>query len=112
MEILVTAQEPRLDSPVDNRFGRAQWFIKIDPDTKVWEALPNPALEQSKGAGIAAAEYAVKTGAAAVISGNFGPNAAQALRVAGVCMLCFAESVFTAFDALDLFIQGKLQHFE
>ena len=112
MELIITTQEPRLDSPVDNRFGRAQWFIKIDPETKTWEALLNPALNQSGGAGVTAAQLAVDQKVSVVISGNFGPNAARVLRVADVRMMRFSDSVTTAYDALDQYLQGKLQILE
>lgn len=112
MKIIITTQEPRLDSPVDNRFGRAQWFLLVDPETKAWEALPNRGINQSGGAGVSAAQFAIDQGVGVVISGDFGPNAARIFRVAGVRMMRFSDGVSTAFDALDLYLQGKLQVFE
>ena len=112
MEIIITSQEPRMDSPVDNRFGRAQWFIKINPETKVWKAVPNQAVNQSGGAGVSAAQFAVDLGVCAVISGDFGPNAARVLRIAGVRMMRFSDIVTTVYNALDQYLQGKLQTME
>jgi predicted Fe-Mo cluster-binding NifX family protein len=112
MEIIISTQEPRLDGPVDSRFGRAQYFLKVNCETKTWEAFPNPAKGKSGGAGVVAAQFAVDQQAHAIISGDFGPNAARVLRVAGVRMLRFSDSITTAYDALDQYLQGKLEILE
>ncbi len=112
MILLISAQQPTLDSPVDERFGRASWLIKVDTATEQWEAYPNPGASQSGGAGVAAAQFVVDQKAGAVISGSFGPNAAGAFRAANIKMYAFSSNVSTIQQAVDGFRQGKLPVFE
>ncbi|MBN1536173.1 MAG: NifB/NifX family molybdenum-iron cluster-binding protein [Anaerolineales bacterium] len=111
MILIISSQQADINSPVDNRFGRAQWFIKIDSDTKKWEALTNPGVNQRGGAGVAAAQIAANNKAEVVISGDFGPNASGALNAAGIRMMTFDQGISTVQDALDHFTQGKLTAF-
>ncbi len=41
MKVVVTASGPDLNSPVDPRFGRCQYFIFVDPDSLQFEAFEN-----------------------------------------------------------------------
>ena len=92
MKILVSAVSPDLDSPIDPRFGRAAYFIVIDTNTRDWQAHPNPAAEASGGAGTQAAQYVANYGLRVVVSGDFGPNACNALNAAGISMYLLGTS--------------------
>ena len=48
MILFLSAQQPRLDSLVDQRFGRCMWLIQYDTDTQQWEAFENPGAKQSE----------------------------------------------------------------
>jgi predicted Fe-Mo cluster-binding NifX family protein len=108
MLILISAQQPQLDSSCDNRFGRCPWLIKVDTDTNQWEAFPNPGASQSGGAGVAAAQFVIDQKADAVVSGDFGPHAAGAIRVANIEMRLFTKDISTVQEAIDAFKQEKL----
>jgi len=82
MKIAITAVEPALDSELELRFGRAPYFILVDPETMEYEALENPAVSAGGGAGIQAAQTVIDHHAEAVISGNIGPNAMRVLQSA------------------------------
>ncbi len=112
MLILVSTQQADLDSLVDDRFGRAQWYIKFDSETKQWQALENPGINNSKGAGIAAAQFVVDQSVDLVISGDFGPNAFSALSAGGVKMVVFGENSGTAREMIDLYQAGSLAEFK
>lgn len=112
MLIFVSTQQAGLDSPVDDRFGRAEWFIKFDSETMQWQALENPGVDSSKGAGVATAQFAVDQSADLVISGDFGPNAASALKAGGVKMVLFGENNGSAREIIDLYQQGSLAVFQ
>ncbi len=107
MEILLTTVTAGIDSEIDPRFGRAAHFLIVDPDTMVWRAEPNPALSAPGGAGVQAAQFAVDQKCSAVISGDFGPNAFEALYAAGIAMYQYG-SCRTAREAIDLFKDGQL----
>jgi predicted Fe-Mo cluster-binding NifX family protein len=111
MIVIISAQKPIPDSPVEERFGRAPWFVQINTETNQWEALPNPGIQLSGGAGVAAAQFVIDQKANAVISGDFGPHAARALREASIGMALFGGSVSTVQEASEQYAQGKLQAF-
>jgi len=84
MKIAVSSTGKDLNSPIDPRFGRCQYFIFVDPETMEFEALENEGLMAMGGAGVQAAQLIVQKGAKALITGNLGPNAASALSASGI----------------------------
>jgi predicted Fe-Mo cluster-binding NifX family protein len=84
MKVCITAQGNTLDADLDPRFGRCQYFIIVDPDTLQYEALQNPNLEATGGAGIQSGQLMAKKQVHAVITGNVGPNAFQTLQAANI----------------------------
>ena len=109
MKIAITTETANLDSLFHPRFGRAANFVIVDSDTEEWEAYPNPALNASGGAGIQAAQFIAGHGAQAVISGDFGPKAYNALAAGGVQMyLAAANKAVTARELLARYRQGQL----
>lgn len=107
MKIAVSATGPSLDAPVDPRFGRAQYFLIVDPDTMEFEVLENPNLTAMAGAGIQSAQLIASKGAEVVLSGNYGPNAAQTLSAIGIRMI--PGVMGTVREAVERFKRGELQ---
>ncbi len=112
MKLFISALENSLDAQVDQRFGRSVWLVGVDSDTGQWEAHKNPAAALSGGAGVAAAQFVIDHGAGVVISGDFGPHAAQAFQQAGVEMRLFTAEVSTVKDAVALMVEKKLPLFK
>jgi predicted Fe-Mo cluster-binding NifX family protein len=111
MNLIISAQQTKLESPLDDRFGRSPWLIEMDTETKQWEAFPNPGASQSGGAGVAAAQFVIDHKANAVISGDFGPHAVSAFQAANIKMYLFTRDVTTVQQAIDYFKQDKLPIF-
>jgi predicted Fe-Mo cluster-binding NifX family protein len=86
MKVAISVTAPELNAQLDARFGRAAAFVIVDTETDEWQGYANPAANDAGGAGIRAAEFIVKQGAEAVISGAFGPNASEVLDAANVKM--------------------------
>jgi predicted Fe-Mo cluster-binding NifX family protein len=107
MKIVVTAEGNDLEAPSSPRFGRCPTFVLLDVDTMVFEALPNPALSASGGAGVQAAQFVVEQDVRAVLTGNVGPNATEVLRAAGVDVYLNNEA--TVQDAVEAFKAGRLE---
>jgi predicted Fe-Mo cluster-binding NifX family protein len=108
VKLIISAQNPSLESQVDRRFGRSPWLVLYDTETNQWEAFQNPGITQSGGAGVAAAQFVVDQNAEVVISGDFGPNASRAFQAANVEMRHFAENTTTVQEAIDHFKQDML----
>ena len=108
MKLIITSTEAALDSPVDPRFGRCAYMIVYDTETLQWQAHANPGANAMGGAGSQVAQFAANQGADAVISGDFGPNAHNALAAAGIKMYLLGPSK-TAWDAIANLGAGKLQ---
>jgi len=108
VKLVITAQGPTLDSPVDPRFGRARCFLLVDSETGSFTAHDNAQnLNAAQGAGIQAAQTVVELGAEAVLTGNVGPKAFATLQAAGVEV--FTEATGTVRQALDHLQVGKLK---
>ena len=84
MKIAISASSPDLEGSVDPRFGRCALFLIVDPETLSADAVENPYVSASGGAGIQAAQLVAAKGVKAVLTGSCGPNAFQTLSAAGV----------------------------
>lgn len=108
MKILLTATSPNIEAKIDPRFGRGAYLIVVETDTLEWQARPNPGVNASGGAGTQAAQIAADQQVAAVISGDFGPNAYNALQAAGIAMYLYGAST-TVREAIEHYKAGKLE---
>lgn len=109
MKVAVTSQGQTMDSMVDARFGRAQWFILVDTESGEHEAMDNKQnLNAAQGAGIQAGQNVVELGAEAVITGNVGPKAFRVLQTAGI-KIYLCGSTTTAAEAVEQLKAGDLK---
>jgi predicted Fe-Mo cluster-binding NifX family protein len=108
MKVILTTTGSGLDAEIDPRFGRASHFLLVDTDTLDCQAFSNPAVNARGGAGLTAAQFLAGKQAQAVVSGDFGPNAFEALTAAGISMYLYA-GCRTARQALDRLQAGQLQ---
>ncbi|MBD3260215.1 MAG: dinitrogenase iron-molybdenum cofactor [Candidatus Altiarchaeales archaeon] len=108
MKIVVSTTNGGLEDSVCPVFGRCQRHTVIEcseneiKDTYVED---NPGFAAGGGAGIRAAQFIIDKQVDAVISGNFGPNAAAVLTQAGVKMILYQGLVK---DAVEKYLDGKL----
>ncbi|MCD6336516.1 MAG: NifB/NifX family molybdenum-iron cluster-binding protein, partial [Candidatus Latescibacteria bacterium] len=107
MKIAVTCTAPDLEAPVDPRFGRSQYILIVDPVTLAFEVIQNPNVMVMSGAGIQSAQLIASHGAEVVLSGNYGPNAAQTLHAIGIQMI--AGVTGTVRETVEQFKRGELQ---
>ena len=108
MKIAISVSSQELSDPIETRFGRAPSFVIYDTETKdscFIENSPNAALAQ--GAGMQTAHLLIKKGVSAVITGQCGPKAIQALQANGISIYC-SESI-TVSAAIDQFDKGELE---
>ncbi len=111
MILFISSQEQSSESRIEPRFGRSDWLIRYDTEAQESEFFQNPGKQQSGGAGVATAQFVIDQGAEAVISGDFGPNAARVLQAGNVPMYLFSETVHTIPEVLEAFGKGELPAF-
>jgi len=109
MLIAVSACGPDLEAMVDERLGRAPYFIIVDSEKleSGWRVVPNASTKLPGGAGVATAQLMVDEGVGAVITGNAGPNAAKVLAGAGIKV--FIALGITVEKALAAWAKGELK---
>ena len=109
MKIAISATDGNIEAPYAPNFGRAAYFVLMDTDTDTWQAVANPGMSASGGAGVQAAQLVINQGAQAVISGSFGPHAYQALEAAGLPMYLAPAGIASSVRQLvDWFKAGRL----
>jgi predicted Fe-Mo cluster-binding NifX family protein len=106
MRIAVSVSLSSLDAPVDPRFGRARYFLLIDPATLAWEAVDNAQnLDLSQGAGIQAAQNLLRHDVQVLLTGNCGPKAFKVLKAAGI-KVCVGVTG-SAREAVHSYLEGR-----
>lgn len=106
MKIAITAEQAKLDAPVDPRFGRAKVFAIYDTETGEAEFIENTQnLNAPSGAGVQAATNVVHAGAKAVLTGNCGPKAFRTLAAGGVRIVTGVGG--TVREAAEKFARGE-----
>jgi predicted Fe-Mo cluster-binding NifX family protein len=111
MRVAVSALEPGLEGAVDEQFGRAAYFVLVDPETLACETIENAANRGAlHGAGIASAELVAERGAQAVLTSHLGPNALQALEAASIP--AYAVTGTSVRQAVEAFAEGKLERLD
>lgn len=110
MSIVISANAADLDAPVSPIFARCQYFIFVNPETLEFEALPNPAIGASGGAGVQAAQLVLQRGVQAVIAPNLGPNAFRIVVAAGVP--AYQQQGATVREVIAAFNAGQLSRLD
>jgi len=108
MKIAVTSLGESPESPIDQRFGRARFFVLYDLESGEWTVHDNKQnLEAAQGAGIQAAQHVLDLGAEAVITGHCGPKAFATLTAAE--MDIYQEASGSVQEAIDAYKAGSLK---
>jgi predicted Fe-Mo cluster-binding NifX family protein len=108
MKICITSDGQGLDAQVNPNFGRAPYFLFVDPETEAAEAVENN--PGAHGAGVQAAELVAGKKVSVVLTGNIGPNAYQGLLAAGIEIYTGAQG--SVKDALGDYRAGRLNRAE
>lgn len=108
MRIAVTSTGNELESNLDTRFGRAAYFIIVDPETMKYEVVENTQnLNLPQGAGIQAGKTIVENNADVLITGNCGPKAFTVLQSAGIKIMTGAKG--RVIDVISQYKSGELK---
>ena len=107
MKIAISSTGPDLESEIDPRFGRSQYFLIVDLNDMSFETVANANIGQGSGVGIQSAKVVADKGAKALLTGNVGPNAYQALSAAGLDVITGVSG--TVREAAQQYKQGALK---
>jgi len=107
MKITISANSNTIEAQFSPRFGRCDFFIIVDSETREWEAFPNPAASARGGAGPQAVQFIADKGAEAIISGRYGPSAFSALEAAG--LQAYLAEDGTVIQVFEKFLAGELE---
>jgi len=107
MKIAISSTGPDLESEIDPRFGRCQYFMIVDLDDMSFEAVANTNLSQGSGVGIQSSKVVADKGAKAVLTGNVGPKAFQALSAGGLEIITGVSGIVR--EAAQKYKNGRLQ---
>ncbi len=108
MRIAISAQGQTLNSLVDERFGRAQYFLIINTSSGEVECLDNSKnFNAAQGAGISSAQILADKNVTWVLTGHIGPKALAALDVANIQYFQGYKSNMLCIDALEKFCKEK-----
>ena len=99
--ICFTALGTDLKAEIDPNFGRAHYFLVVDPKTKKKQAIENPNRESIQGAGIQSAQLMVDRNVGLLITGQIGPNAQRVLESSGIKVITGASGKIA--DVLEKF---------
>lgn len=107
--VAISANGRDIDAGVEPRFGRARFFILVDPITQQWEPVENLAnLSSLHNVGILTAKNLTKNRVVqTVVTGNCGPKAFEELKGAGVKVFLNAQG--TVRQALNRLRRGELE---
>jgi predicted Fe-Mo cluster-binding NifX family protein len=110
MKIAISSTGKDLNSQISPVFGRCAFFVIVNVENnkiKDSKSIENKAVMQAGGAGIMAAQAVANEKVNAVISNSVGPRAFDVLNQLSIDV--YKAQGNTVKEAVDLFIQGKLQ---
>ncbi len=106
MKIIIASKGKQTSDLIDERFGRCSFFIVYDTTTGESEAFEN-VFTQGGGAGTRTAQFAAEK-ADAIIGINFGPNAFETLKAAGMKIYNGLQGK-TIKENIDAYLTQKLK---
>jgi predicted Fe-Mo cluster-binding NifX family protein len=104
--VAVAAVGNTLNSQVAVRFGTAPYFIVADLAQNRFWTVPNTALNDTRGFGIAAAQLVAAQGTGAAVSGSYGAQAFTTLKALNITP--FVAKTESVSDALNEYRSGLL----
>jgi predicted Fe-Mo cluster-binding NifX family protein len=107
MKIAIPSAGMTLESEVNPRFGRSQYFIIADPETMKYEAIDNSNTFAASGVGISAGQMIASKSVDVVLTGNCGPNAFRVLSTAGIKVMTGVSGKIR--EAIRNYKEGKYQ---
>lgn len=108
MKIAVASKGEGLKAKIDDRFGRADYFVIVDLENMESTTIENTAKNESSGAGGKAVRLLANEGVEVLIAPELGPKAVTAIRAFE--MKAYKKSGFEIVEeAVKGYQNGKLE---
>ena len=112
MKIAICAQNNQgLNSEVDQRFGRAEFYVIFDTENEQTTVLENSAKNEAAGAGGKSVSLLHKAGVDVLIVPELGPKAIKAINAFELDAYQIGEGKIVQ-EVLDAQLAGELQKIE
>jgi len=84
MRIALPAEGPGLDARLGHKLGSSPYLIIVDPETREFEAVPNPGASGQRGAGVQMVVLAISREVDALLTSFASPAVQKQLSDAGI----------------------------
>jgi predicted Fe-Mo cluster-binding NifX family protein len=102
MKIAIASTGNTLHSKMDERFGRCDFFVIYDTDTKATEFIPNPHKDAESGAGPAAVQLVASRGVSKIVAGEFGMKIKSLLDSLKIQLIVFKKPELKIQEVIDM----------
>jgi len=102
MKIAITSSGNTLDSKIDQRFGRCEYFVIYDTETGDVEIIPNSSGDAAEGAGPASVQLVAAHNVKKIVSGEFGIKVKSLLDSLKIQMIILKNSEKTVRDIIEM----------
>lgn len=102
MKVAIASNGNTLESDLDSSFGRCNYFVIYDKESKVIEFLPNPHQEMEEGAGSESVKLVASKNIDKIISGEFGLKIKPLLDSLKIQMIVLKENDKTINQIIEL----------
>ena len=100
---LIPAKENRIDSEVDDHFGRSSWYLIVNSNCQLVEAIPGDQHSHHKGI----FRWRNDPGYSKILSAHMGPGAYHAAEHLNIEIFMIPNNI-TVAEAVLKFTQGGL----
>ena len=113
MKIAVSTVGTGKDAKLEPRFGRANYFVVYDTETKEYSSIDNQEIQEAAhGAGPQTSQKVFDAGVQVILTGNGpGKNAFQVLEAANIKMYICKEDI-TAQEVIQKYLNNELNEFK
>lgn len=111
MKIAVCSKSEGVESLADDRFGRAEYYVIFDTESRVGKTIENTARGESAGAGGSAVRLLSKNNVDVVLVPELGPKAVDAVNAFEIKAYRYTKQG-TVRELIAAYQAGELQSIE
>lgn len=102
MKYALTSRGKSIDASIDRRFGRCEYIVTFDTETKTIEVFPNPFRDGEENVGPALVGLLSEKGVQRIVSGSFGLKIKELMDSKHMQMIIPQDGDLTVSSVIDL----------